>query len=96
MTSIEDQLSKAFVCTRCAGGGASVRTVAIPAEKTSRFLPQQSYRFALASCRNCGTTEVFDAETLEGKPDLGAFLWFLFAAEKLDEPGQDAIGVRGS
>jgi predicted nucleic-acid-binding Zn-ribbon protein len=31
-----------------------------------------------ASCNNCGYTEVYDLEKLEGKDDLGGFLEILF------------------
>jgi predicted nucleic-acid-binding Zn-ribbon protein len=85
MTDMEDQLAKAFVCGRCGRQGANVRTVAIQGEKTSRFLPPQTIRFAVASCMNCGASDMFDAEVLELKPNLGPFLWFLYADEEAPE-----------
>jgi hypothetical protein len=45
----------------------------------SRLFEVQPYLYAFVSCDNCGYTEVYDLETLEGKDDLGTFLEVLFA-----------------
>lgn len=45
----------------------------------SRFFEIQPYRYAFASCLNCGHTEVFDLRVLEGKDDLGTFIDVLFS-----------------
>jgi hypothetical protein len=45
----------------------------------SRLLEVQVYRYAFASCHNCGYTEVFNLRTLEGKDNLGTLLEVLFS-----------------
>jgi len=44
----------------------------------SRLFEFQPYRYAFVSCNNCGYTEVYNLETLEGRDDLGTFLDLLF------------------
>jgi predicted nucleic-acid-binding Zn-ribbon protein len=90
MTDIEDQLAKAFVCGRCGSTGANVRTVSMQGEKTSRFLQPPTYRFAVASCLNCGASDVYDATLLELKPNLGPFLWFLYSGEEAENRTDNA------
>jgi hypothetical protein len=34
------------------------------------------------SCNNCGYTEVYNLQALEGKDDLGTFLEILFAGSR--------------
>ena len=45
----------------------------------SRLLEIQAYRYAFASCTNCGYTEVFNLRILKGKDNLGTFLEILFS-----------------
>jgi predicted nucleic-acid-binding Zn-ribbon protein len=92
MTDIEEQLEKAFVCRRCGATGARSRTVVMRGEKTSRFTSQQLHRFAIASCPSCGSSEMFDVETLEAKPNLAAFLWLHFSDAEVAESEVGATG----
>ncbi len=38
----------------------------------------QPYRYLFASCNNCGYTEIYNLDTLEGKDDLGNLFDILF------------------
>ena len=44
----------------------------------SRLLEFQPYRYAFVTCPNCGYSEVFALDILEGRDDLGTFLEALF------------------
>jgi hypothetical protein len=44
----------------------------------SRLFEIQPYRYAFASCHNCGYTEIYNLATLEGKDDVGDLLDILF------------------
>ena len=78
MSSVEQQLSTAFVCTKCNHHGAQVNKLAMSGTGLSRLLEFQPYRYAYASCQNCGYTEVYNLQTLEGKDNLCNFLDLLF------------------
>lgn len=77
--SVESHLSEQFVCAKCGSHGAQVEKLSMSGTGFSRLLEIQPYRYAFASCRNCGYTEVFNLRMLEGKDDLGTFLDILFA-----------------
>jgi predicted nucleic-acid-binding Zn-ribbon protein len=79
MTSIENNLAEAFTCPRCEQQGAQVERLAMSGTGLSRLLEIQAYRYAFASCHNCGYTEVYNLRILEGKDDLGTFLEILFS-----------------
>ena len=79
MGRVEDQLAEAFLCRKCQHHGARVERLALSGTGFSRFFDIQPYRYAYASCTNCGYTEVYNLQTLEGKDDLGLFLDVLFA-----------------
>jgi len=79
MSRVEEQLAEAFICRKCHQQGAHIERLAMSGTGISRLLEIQRYRYAFASCTNCGYTEVYNLRTLEGKDDLGAFLEILFA-----------------
>ena len=72
-------LAQEFDCARCGHNGAHVERLAMTGTGLSALLEIQSYRYAFASCVNCGYTEVFNLRILEGKDDLRTFLEVLFA-----------------
>jgi predicted nucleic-acid-binding Zn-ribbon protein len=76
---VEEQLAEAFVCAKCEHDGAHVERLAMSGTGLSRLFEIQQYRYAFASCTNCGFTEVYDLRPLEGKDDVGTFLEILFA-----------------
>jgi len=79
MSNATNQLAHAFVCAKCHSHGAHVEKLAMSGTGLSRLLEFQPYRYAYASCHNCGYTEIYNLRMLEGKDDLGAFLDLIFA-----------------
>lgn len=79
MSKVIDLLSKEFVCSKCKQVGAQVESLAMSGTGLTRFLDIQPYRYAYASCHNCGYTEIYNLKTLEGKDNLGMFLDILFS-----------------
>jgi predicted nucleic-acid-binding Zn-ribbon protein len=78
MANTDQLLSEKFVCSKCGQQGAHVERLSMSGTGLSRLLEIQAYRYAFASCLNCGFTEVFNLRTLEGKDNLGNFLEVLF------------------
>jgi len=78
MGQAENILAQEFVCKRCRQTGAHVERLSMSGTGLSRLLEIQAYRYAFASCNNCGYTEVYNLRTLEGKDNLGKFLEILF------------------
>jgi predicted nucleic-acid-binding Zn-ribbon protein len=78
MAEIENRLSEAFYCSKCNQHGAHVEKLAMSGTGISRLLEIQQYRYAFASCHNCGYTEIYNLKTLEGRDDLGDLLEILF------------------
>jgi len=79
MANVENQISGAFRCLKCNQQGAHVERLSMSGTGISRLFEVQPYRYAFASCNNCGFTEIYNLETLEGKDDLGTFLEILFS-----------------
>jgi predicted nucleic-acid-binding Zn-ribbon protein len=78
MAKVDQMLEKEFVCSHCRHQGAHVERLAMSGTGLSRLLEIQPHRYAFVSCNNCGFTEVFNLNTLEGKDNLGTFLDILF------------------
>ena len=78
MATTEQRLSAAFVCEKCDQQGAHVEKLSMSGTGISRLLEIQPYRYAFASCNNCGYTEIYNLKTLEGKDDLGDILDIIF------------------
>lgn len=78
MVNVDQLLSEKFVCPKCGQAGAHVERLSMSGTGLSRLLEIQAYRYAFASCLNCGFTEVYNLRALEGKDDLGTFLEVLF------------------
>jgi hypothetical protein len=78
MAKADQLLSEKFICPKCEHRGAHVERLAMSGTGLSRLLEIQAYRYAFASCNNCGYTEVYNLRTLEGKDNLGKFLEILF------------------
>lgn len=79
MAKVDAILEKEFVCEKCEHQGAHVERLSMSGTGLSRLFEVQQYRYAFASCRNCGYTEVYNLSTLEGKDNVGTFLDILFA-----------------
>ncbi len=79
MARADELLAQEFVCPRCRQTGATVQELSMSGTGISRLFDVQPYRYAFASCTNCGYTEVYNLDILDGKDDLGTFLDTLFA-----------------
>ena len=79
MMKTDELLANEFVCRHCGEKGAHVERLSMSGTGITRLLEIQPYRYAFASCRNCGFTEIFNLKTLEGKDNLGTFLEILFS-----------------
>lgn len=79
MADVEQALSNSFRCAKCGAQGAHVERLAMSGTGLSRLFEVQAYRYAFASCHNCGYTEVYNLRTLEGKDNLGTILEVLFS-----------------
>jgi predicted nucleic-acid-binding Zn-ribbon protein len=78
MTRTEERLSEAFRCAKCDHHGAHVEKLAMSGTGISRLFEIQPYRYTFASCLNCGYTEIYNLETLDGKDNLGDLLDIIF------------------
>jgi predicted nucleic-acid-binding Zn-ribbon protein len=79
MKSIEKEIESRFVCNKCKSSGAKVKSLAMTGTGLSRFLDIQHNRYIFASCDNCGYTEVYNLDTLQGrKDDAGTILDIIF------------------
>jgi len=78
MSRATELLAQEFVCARCSNKGGQTQQLAMSGTGISRLLEIQPYRYVFVSCPNCGYTEVYNLDTLEGRDDLGTFLEALF------------------
>ncbi|MCI0708827.1 MAG: zinc ribbon domain-containing protein [Chloroflexi bacterium] len=72
-------LSQEFVCPKCHQQGAHVKRLSMSGTGLSRLFEMQLNRYAFVSCHNCGYTEVYNLEVLEGRDNLGSLLELLFS-----------------
>ena len=79
MAKVDDMLAQQFTCPRCENKGAKVERLSMSGTGISRLFEVQPYRYVFVSCTNCGYTEIFNLDILEGRDDLGTFLEVLFA-----------------
>ena len=78
MESVNEALASRFVCARCRQQGGHVEELAMSGTGLSRLFELQPYRYAFVSCLNCGYTEAYSLDILQGKDDVGRFLDILF------------------
>ena len=78
MSAVDQSLAAKFVCSHCGQQGAHVERLAMSGTGLSRLFEIQPFRYAFVSCKNCGSTEVFNLKMLESKDNLGNFLEVLF------------------
>jgi len=79
MATVEEQLGQAFVCAKCHQQGGHVEELAMSGTGLSRLFEMQPYRYVFVSCNNCGYSEVYNLDTLQGRDDLGTLLEVLFS-----------------
>jgi hypothetical protein len=75
---IDEQLGERFLCTKCNHRGATSKRIAATGAGLSKMFDIQHNQFVTLSCRNCGYTEVYNPEVLEGKRSLGSILDVIF------------------
>ena len=75
---LEDEIGHRFICPKCKSSGATVKRIAASGTGLSRMFDIQHNTFIAASCRNCGYTEIYNPEVLEGKDKAGAIIDILF------------------
>ena len=75
---LEEQFEARFVCSKCGGKGASAKRIAATGTGLSKLIDIQHNHFIAVSCRNCGYTEFYNPDMLEGKSMLGSVLDVLF------------------
>lgn len=75
----EQHLQDNYVCTRCSEKKPIVARLAMAGEGWGRWFDAQTHRYAFVSCENCGFTEVYNIDVLEGKDNLGNFLQWMFS-----------------
>jgi predicted nucleic-acid-binding Zn-ribbon protein len=76
--TLEDQFATRFRCEKCESAGGTVKRFAASGTGLSKLLDIQHNQFIAVSCRNCGYTEIYNPEVLEGKRQLGNVLDVLF------------------
>ena len=75
---LEDRIGQRFICAKCNSTGASVKRISASGTGLSKMFDIQHNTFIAASCNNCGYTEIYNPEILEGKDKAGAILDILF------------------
>lgn len=78
MSDVDDQMAARFVCAKCKHSGAGVKRFAAAGTGLSKIFDIEHNQFIAVSCKNCGYTEVYNPEVLEGKRHLGSILDVLF------------------
>jgi len=69
MNNIEKEIASRFRCTKCRNTGASVKSLAMTGTGASKIFNIQHNRYIVASCNNCGYTEMYDLDKLSGGKD---------------------------
>ncbi len=75
---LDSEITARFVCPKCGKHGASVKRFAATGTGLSKLLDLQHNTFLAASCTNCGFTEIYNPEIIEGKSNLGNVLDLFF------------------
>jgi predicted nucleic-acid-binding Zn-ribbon protein len=76
--SLEEELETRFVCAKCKTSGAKVKRISAAGAGISKIFDIEHNQFVTASCKNCGYTEIYNPEVLEGKRHLGSLFDILF------------------
>jgi predicted nucleic-acid-binding Zn-ribbon protein len=74
----EELLATRFRCAKCKSQGGTTKRFAVTGTGLSKFFDIQHNKFIAVSCNNCGYTEVYNPEVLEGKDKLGTIVDVLF------------------
>ncbi len=65
---VEQYIASRFRCRVCGSTKVKIKKLAMTgASFFDRWMNWQRHRYYFASCENCGYTEIYDAEVLEGR-----------------------------
>ncbi|RLI80123.1 hypothetical protein DRP05_01425 [Archaeoglobales archaeon] len=65
---VEEEIANRFKCPKCGVQRAKVKKLAMTgASLLERWADWQRNKYYFVTCTNCGYTEVYDAEILDGK-----------------------------
>ena len=65
--SIDQELARRFRCQKCGYQGGSSKRFAATGTGLSKLFDIQHNQFLTVSCQNCGYTEMYNPQILEGK-----------------------------
>ena len=78
MEKLEEQFETRFKCTKCQSSGAVTKRISTAGSGLSKIFDIEHNQFVTVSCKNCGYTEIYNPEVLEGKRKLGSIMDILF------------------
>ena len=78
--SIDRQLARYFKCVECQSIGASNKKIAITGTGLSKLMDIQHNKYIALTCQNCGYTELYNPQFLEGKNDFSTVIDILFGS----------------
>ena len=67
LSKLEERFQTEFHCQKCDHTGAATKVLSLTGTGLSRLLDVQMYKFLFVSCKNCGYTEIYNQQILEGK-----------------------------
>lgn len=75
---LEEQFATRFTCPKCKQTGARTKRISTTGSGFSKLFDFQHNQFLVVSCNNCGFTEIYNPDMLEGKRVLGTVLDVIF------------------
>jgi predicted nucleic-acid-binding Zn-ribbon protein len=78
--SLDLLLAEKFVCTKCGKDEGTAKRVAMAGTGWSKIFDIQHNQFIPVSCTNCGYTEFYNGDILEGKDYLVSILDVIFGS----------------
>ena len=78
--TLDSEFIARFKCIKCSHVEARVKRVATTGTGLSKLTDIQHNSFIAVSCENCGYTEFFNPEVLEGKKYFGTIMDVLFGS----------------
>ncbi len=76
---VKDKILAKFRCPKCGSTRGRVKKLAMTgAGLFDRWMDWQRNKYYFVSCTNCGYTEVYDAEVLDGRDDISDLLDLIF------------------
>jgi uncharacterized protein len=76
--SVTTEMGKRFVCQKCNHQGGKTNRIAVTGTGLSKWVDIQHNSLILVACQNCGYSEIYTQEILEGKKYLGRLFDIIF------------------